>query len=308
VKKSSPARRIVEGWSAVASFSIAEDGRIVAGEKGGYRVCCWDAAGALAWSVPLQKHGRSSRYSFEVIVVVAGDVVLALPSHGKRLLVLDLATGKVAREHAIGDDTRNLALAPDGVTLAMRTSTETTVFEYPSLRVVAPFTEYCNMNAMAVSPNGKWLAVCGYEVHVYDLPARKHIATFEPPESPTALVFPPSSAQLVTGDDKQMLRVYDAEHGFVRLAEAGKNRAPGITALAVSPDGRFIAAGNELGTVVLHDAGTLAPVRDFKGHDPSVPDTGSRELSQVAFTPRGELVVSAPPKKQPAGLSIHTIA
>jgi WD40 repeat protein len=307
-KKKKPARRIVADWLGVSSVDVAQDGRIVAGENGGYRVACFDASGALAWDVSLARAGSSSRYQFETQVALApnGEHVLALMKDSATIVVLDLASGARVGEHSI-PQTRAFALGADGKKIILRVSTETQVLAFPSFEPLAAFDAYCNQNEIAVSPDGTWFAVAGHEVHVFDAKKLVHRKTFEPPESPWAMCATASGRQLLTGDAKNMLRVYDAENDFVKLVEVGKNRSPTITAIAASADGKWIATVNELGTVYVHDAGTLAIVHELKGHDASQPDTGSKSISSLAFF-RNELVVGAPPKKEPQGLTVHALA
>ena len=307
-KKKKPARRIVSDRLGVSSLDVAQDGRIVIGENGGYRVACFDAAGVVAWNVSLARAGSSSRYQYETQVLLdpSGEHVLALMKDGDAIVVLDLATGKRVRDHMI-PKARTFALTPDGKKLILRTGTETTVLAYPSLEQLAYFDAYCNQNEIAVSPDGKWFAVAGHEIHVFDAQKLVHRKTFEPPESPWSMCATASGGQLLTGDQKNMLRVYDAENDFGKVIEMGKNRSPTITAIAVSHDGKWIATGNELGTVYVHDASTLAVAHELKGHDASQPDTGSKSISALAFLPSGELVVSAPPKKELMGLTVHAL-
>ncbi len=301
-----PARRIVDGWSAVASLALAPGGRIVAGENGGFHVCSWDSAGTIAWQVELAKAGSGSKYEYEVFVSVCGDEVVALQKYGA-LHVLDLATGKKKRKPDASKGLRELAFTPDRKTIVCRVDTETDLLAWPSMKRVAHFDEYCNQDCIAISPNMKWLAVAGHEVHVYDLAKKKHVKTWEPAESPWSMCFTASSGHLVTGDDKNMLRVYDADNGFAEVKAVGKNRSPTLSAVAASPDGKWIATANDLGTVNVHKAGTLEIAHELKGHDPSQPDTGARSISAIAFDDQGVLVVGAAPKKQPAGLTLHTL-
>jgi WD40 repeat protein len=300
-----PARRIVDGWAAVSSVAIGPGGRVVAGENGGFHVWCWDAAGAVVWQVELGKAGKGSKYEYEVRVSVCGDEVVALQRHGA-LHVLDLATGKKKRKPDVPKGLRDFAITPDGKTIVCRVGTETDLLAWPSMKRVAHLGEYCNQDCIAISPDMKWLVVAGFEIHVYDLAKKKHVRTWEPAEGPWSMCFTASSGHLVTGDEKNMLRIYDAENGFAEVKAVGKNRSPTLTAVAASPDGKWIATANELGTVNVHKASTLEIARELKGHDPTQPDTGARSISGLAFGD-GVLVVGAAPKKQPAGLTLHTL-
>lgn len=301
-----PTRRIVDGWAGVASFALAPGGRIVAGENGGYGVVCWDASGAIVWQVTLGKTGSRSKYEYEVLVDACGGEIVAAQGYGA-LHVLDLATGKTKRKPDVPKGFRDFAFTPDGKTIVCRIGTETDLYAWPSMKKLVHFEEYCNQDCIAISPDMKWLAVAGHEMHVYDLAKKKHAKTWEPPESPWSMCFTASSGHLVTGDDKNMLRLYDADNGFAEVKAIGKNRAPTLTAVAASPDGKWIATANDLGTVNVHEAGTLEIAHELKGHDPSQPDTGARSIDAIAFADDGTLVVGAAPKKQPAGLTLHAL-
>jgi WD40 repeat protein len=305
-QKPGPARRVVDGWSAVASFAVAPGGKMIAGENGGFGVACWDASGAIVWQLDLAKAGRGSRYEYEAYVGVCNGEVVALQHYGA-LHVLDLASGKTKRKPDVPKGFRDFAFTPDGKTIVCRIDTETDLFSWPSMKRVVHFEEYCNQDCIAISPDMKWLVVAGHEIHVFDLGKKKHVKTWEPAESPWAMCFTASGGHLVTGDDKNMLRLYDADNGFAEVKAVGKNRAPTLTAIAASPNGKWIATANDLGTVLVHNAGTLEIAKELKGHDPTQPDTGSRSISSLAFADDQTLVVGAAPKKQPAGLTLHTL-
>jgi WD40 repeat protein len=146
--------------------------------------------------------------------------------------------------------------------------------------------------------------VAGHEVHVYDLPARKHAKTFEPPESPWDLAFTPSG-QLVSGDDDGILRIYDPRRDFALVKEMKPSgRKSTITALAATET--LLAVGTEDGTIRLRALDGFALVREIKGHDTSQPDTGAKVLPQIAFD-GDRLIACCGMKKEPAGLTIHPL-
>jgi WD40 repeat protein len=308
--KTKPERRIIAAWDGVSSFACGPKGWIVAGENGGYRLCAWDPSGRLAWEEKLASSGPDSRYQFETKVCIVGapshPTVLALMKYDAKLYAFDLETGKPRGEHAIAQ-ARAFALTPDEETIVLRTGTDTTLCAWPSLDGIAKFGEYCNQNVIAISRDGRWLAVAGHEIHVYDLPARRHVKTWAPEQGPWDMIFSADGERLLTGDRKNMLSVYEAGLGWKLVKAVGRGRAPTITALAASPDGRFVAAALDTGTVVVHDTATLDVIAELKGHDPSQPDTGARTIAQVGFDAEGRLVVSAPPKKEPAGLTLHRL-
>jgi WD40 repeat protein len=109
-----------------------------------------------------------------------------------------------------------------------------------------------------------------------------------------SLVFTPDGQKLISASDDKTIRVWDVESGRIVQTIRGQidDGDPGkIYALALSRDGRFLAAGGRTGVasgdgqpIRLYDlnAGTLIGL--FKGHDEAV-------LS-LDFSPDGDRLVS----------------
>jgi len=304
--KSGPQRRIVEGWTSVASMAIAPDGRAFAGENGGYGVCAWSAGGELLWQRSLAKIGKQSRYSYTALVTLAGDALLVLCYGAKKLFVLDAATGATRAEHAVPADTRAIALSPDGTKLVARIFVETTVFSYPALQPLTKFEQYANQSGIAISADGRLLAVNGHEIHVFDFVELRHLKTWEPENcdwGPSELCFN-AEHQLLTAEEKGTVRVWDPREGTLLATYAGATVPGRKTAQAIAVHGDRIAIGRENGTVAVIDR-SGAVQHTFTGFNVEVPDTGAEQLAAVAFARDGtQLWVSAAPKKQPSGLSV----
>jgi hypothetical protein len=310
-------RLVVDGWEAVDSFAVSPDGKqIFAGQCGGFGVCAWNEAGELLWKTELAKPSREARYSDTVLVRIgAKGTILALPGHKNVLNILDAATGGVRAKHPItpevkasSGDLRGCALTPDGKTIVLRVGTDVFLYAFPSMKLRAALPGYCNMDHIAISPDGRWLFVCGHEVHVFELPSGKHVVTFEPPESPWASAFSPDSKTLATGADDGKVRLYAAPKFQLKKEldiAPDRSRKSTINSLAFDPQGKTLATAGEDGAVKVFDTKTLELLVQLDKHETTVPDTGSRQLSQVGFMPSGELVVSAGLKKEPIGLSIY---
>lgn len=301
-KKTRRERRTAPGWSGVRSFSCADDGRIVAGENGGYRVVCWEASGSIGWQVELAAQPQTQRYMHHVCVRVHGASVVVAATSTDTFRVLDLATGAELARHPAPSDVRNMAFTLDGRHLVVRASTETHVFDSTSFAHIALIDAYANASVLALSPDGRWAAVCSGNLHIIDLKDLVCARSFKLDESPWALSFDAASEALLVC--RNTIRVH-AARDFALLKEIGTKRNPITTAVAPSPDGRHIATINDRGTATLYAAGTFEIEDELKGHDPSVPDTASRHISEIAFTRAGDLVVSAPPKKELPGITIH---
>jgi hypothetical protein len=308
-KRPDSRRLIVEAWDSVKSFAVASDGsRYFAGEKGGFGVCCWDEQGQVVWERRLY---QGAHYSHEVIIDLTPDgAILACPPYDGSLIELDPANGERLKKHEIAS-LRAFGLSPDGRLIALRVSTKTRLCSYPSMAIVAELGEYCNQNTVAISPDGRWLAVNGHQVHVYALPAARHATTFEPPQSPWASCFSPATNHLALGGSDGMVRIHEPDGwSCVRELDVAveRKRKPTVTALAYDAAGRQLAAARDDGTVRVWDTDSWALLHSLDKHDASIPGTGARSLSKVAFIDDGgQLVVSAAPKKQPTGLTVYRL-
>jgi hypothetical protein len=294
---------VAPGFCGVRSVSSADDGRIVAGENGGYGVVCWDAAGTVAWKLVLADAPTSSRYSHHVCVRVLDDTVVVGATTMDTFRVLDLATGAERSRHPAPSDMRKMELTPDRSRLVVRAGTATHVFDSRSFARLALIEAYANSRVLALSSDGLWAAVCGGSLHVIDLQKLTVTRSVAVRDSPWAGTFANEAIVLC----RNVLRLYGLRDLAV-LKELGSARSPIITAAATSADGSRVALVNDRGTATIYAAGTFEVERELKGHDPSVPDTFSKDIAEIVFTPAGDLVVTAPLKKQPAGITIHRLS
>jgi WD40 repeat protein len=237
-----------------------------------------------------------------------GKTVLA--GMQNRIILLNLETGKVEGKIATKGDFRAFGLTPDGKRIVLRESTEARVCSFPSLERSTDLEGYCNQNHVAVSRDGRYVAVNGHEVHVFELPSGKHVTTFEPPTSPWAAAFSPDSKILATGGDDGKVRLYDVPR-FGRATELDiapeRTRKPTVNSIAFDPQGRRLCTSSEDGAVKVWDLGTRKLLLQIDKHETAIPDTGARQLAQAGFSPSGELIVSAGLKKEPVGLSVYRL-
>ncbi|MFC6084101.1 NB-ARC domain-containing protein [Sphaerisporangium aureirubrum] len=136
------------------------------------------------------------------------------------------------------------------------------------------------VSALAVAPDGTWLAVgdgSGFDAMAMEhsigavrlwTPEGEHFATLDGhADMVTAIAIAPDGTWLVTGDQEDTLRIWSREGNLLTTftSHAGSSRG-GVSALAISPDGSWLAsvhAGGKGAVEVLRadgvHTGTLGP-------------------------------------------------
>jgi len=130
------------------------------------------------------------------------------------------------------------------------------VFDVDSWEVQNDLTSECMYCALAFSPDSRRLASAGNSgVSVWDLAARKKVATISPPfgGSP-ALAFSPDGKLVATADGDGFVRVHDASTGALRATATEFLMEP--LAVAFSPDGKSVLAGGADKAVSIIDSET----------------------------------------------------
>jgi WD40 repeat protein len=129
----------------------------------------------------------------------------------------------------------------------------------PALRRI--LTGHTNtVDAMAVAPDGSWLASGGgWTVRVWDMATGNQRAAWtHPPGSVTAIVAAPDGSWLATGGNDGTVRIWDVATGHqratlkrpatlrlpaLRESTAFKRPSPMVDAMAVAPDGSWLVTG-----------------------------------------------------------------
>ncbi len=186
--------------------------------------------------------------------------------------VWDVAAGKITQSFDAGCWLREVALAPDGKTLAcfgMPDLQEPTIWLKDLTGKRPPRTiRTADLNALTgaarnflrFSPDGRLLAlggrtdgsriagysvpsVSGFPVHVWDVASGRSVCALTGAEGQSScLAFTPDSKYLATGSYDGTVRQWDLVTGTCRSAW----RVPdgGVLCLAVSPDGKTVVAGS----------------------------------------------------------------
>jgi WD40 repeat protein len=108
----------------------------------------------------------------------------------------------------------------------------------------------------------------------------KVVRTLRHPAAVTSAVFDKNGSIVLTADAARTIRVWRTDSGVLVRAVPRISAGP----LAVSPDGRLVAAPAAHGGVRILDGATFAPVRELHRGGP---------VTAVAFSPDGQLVAGA---------------
>jgi WD40 repeat protein len=143
--------------------------------------------------------------------------------------------------------------------------------------------------ALALSPDGRWMAVGGHHgdlkkgaIRLFSTQTWTEVKSLSGVgESAKALAFSPDGRRLVSGHFDDKVRVWDVGTGAVRTLSGHKNM---IEDVAVSPDGRLVASASRDTTIRIWDAET-GELRMTLPHE--------RWVYGVAFHPQGRLLASS---------------
>jgi WD40 repeat protein len=149
-------------------------------------------------------------------------------------------------------------LSPDGATAATAGNDETVrVWDAKAgkgIRVIKP--EFGSLNALEVTPDGKYLVTSGRATGVFDVQTGAKVAPIEP--ACGMLVLIPDGKHVVTGQVDGNLFMYELQTGKRVKIFSGQRSV--IDHLSVSADGKRLLSDAQNGSVFVWDVATGRPL------------------------------------------------
>lgn len=197
-----------------------------------------------------------------------------------RVAVVDVASGQASiPDSALSAE--GVALSPDGKTLAVWRGAALELRELPLLRPHEKLGGHASaVTAAAWAPDGKTLASVGRDGRlVLHAPGKPGVALAKEGQALYAVAFNPDGRRIAFGGHSRRISEYDLATGSA--LQLSQDQPYWITHLGYSPDGAWLAVGDESCDIWLYDLKARERKFHYKHHVECW-------LSSVAWTPDGE--------------------
>ena len=231
-------------------------------------------------------HSLKGRGGSEGIAFAPDNRTLAAADDEGTIYLWDVASGKALGEWKGGASGGPLAFSPDGKVLAgVHANGVVRLWDVSgrrTIRRIQPVKETEFTDVLTFSPDGKLLAACDSgEIRLWNTATGRRLQTIRREgHSRSALTFSPDGKTIAADNDYGVVCLWDVADGK-EIRRLG--RRVDLHSLAFSPDGAFLAAGED----------NIRLYRVANGEEVRPVDDGSLDLDNAVFTPDGRLLLTA---------------
>ncbi|MDW7973025.1 MAG: caspase family protein [Thermodesulfovibrio sp.] len=290
----------------VSSVAFSPDGRFIASGSLDETVKLWEVSSGMEIRT-FKGHSwvKSVAFSPDGRFIASG-------SGDKTIKLWEVSSGKNIRTFkGHSGDVSSVAFSPDGRYIASGSMDNTVkLWEVSSGKRINIFKgNSIFVTSVVFSPDGNYIASGGDDntVKLWEVSSGKNIRIFKGHNKyVTSLAFFPDGRYLASGSEDNTVKLWEVSSGknirtfkdngvrgkteyiIIEVSSErekifeGRNR--GVTSIAFSPDGRYIASGSHDTTIKLWEVSSGKKMKTFKGH--------SSWITSVAFSPDGRYLAS----------------